>query len=239
MQKKQIVQFVSLIALLAVMVCAYFGIQSYNAAQEEKEKQRQEGAKITLTAFQPEDITGISYDFGGETYEYEKSGKKWKFKGDDSLKIDQDAFHDFLKSVGSIQAQTKVTPADGADASKDGDPGKAGSDAKKAGSDADNEADSGGADTDYGFDKPSRTVTITRDKGTSSLVFGMKNEMLGQYYVKTSESGQIYLVEEEVFTMFDKRAEDFKEAEDTDADDGAKDTDEDEEAGDADDKADD
>lgn len=53
----------------------------------------------------------------------------------------------------------------------------------------------------------------------------MKNEMLGQYYLKTSESGSIYLAEESVYALFDKTAEDFvKEPEtDTDADTDAED----------------
>lgn len=77
------------------------------------------------------------------------------------------------------------------------------------------------ADTDYGFSEPVRTVTNTTANGTASLIFGMKNEMLNQYYVKTSESSTIYLVEESVYTIFDKTPEDFKAEEtqtDTDTD---------------------
>lgn len=205
MQKKQVVQFVVLLVFLVAMIGAYLGIKSYNTAQEEKEQQKQEDAKITLTAFEPDDITKISYDYNGVTYQFEKSGQEWKSKDDSSLNIDQDAFESFLKSAGSIQAQTKVTFQENTDSSENEKADKASVDK---------------ADTEYGFDKPSRTVTITREKGTSSLIFGMKNEMLGQYYVKTSESSQIYLVEESVYTAFDKEAEDFKKVESTDTDDG-------------------
>lgn len=199
MQKKQIIQFAVLFVFLAAMVGAYFGIKNYNAAQEEKKQQEQEDSKIILTAFQPDDITEISYDYNGTTYQFEKTDEEWKSKDDSSLKIDQDAFKEFLKSAGDIQAQTKVTPPEDADASVS-------------------------QDTDYGFDKPTRTVTITTDKGTSSLTFGMKNEMLSQYYVKTSESSQIYLVEESVYSAFDKDAEAFQKTESTGTDD-ASDTD--------------
>lgn len=209
MQKKQVVQFVVLLVFLVAMIGAYLGIKNYNTAQEEKEQQEQEDAKITLTAFQPDDITKISYDYHGVTYQFEKSGQEWKSKDDSSLNIDQDAFESFLKSAGSIQAQTKVTPQENTDASENGNTSKA----------DENKASVDNADTEYGFDKPSRTVTITREKGTSSLIFGMKNEMLGQYYVRTSESSQIYLVEESVYTAFDKEAEDFKKIESTDTDD--------------------
>lgn len=69
---------------------------------------------------------------------------------------------------------------------------------------------------EYGFDPASAVITITTANGTSSLTFGMKNEMLGQYYLKTSESSRIYLVEESVYSIFDKTVEDFEaEEEDT------------------------
>lgn len=72
---------------------------------------------------------------------------------------------------------------------------------------------------DYGFSEPMRTVTITTKNGTSSLIFGMKNEMLGQYYAKTSESSKIYLVEESVYIIFDQKTEDFEQEEtESDAD---------------------
>lgn len=204
MQKKQIIQFAVLLVFLAAMVGAYFGIKSYNTAQEEKEQQEQEDSKIILTSFQPDDITEISYDYNGTTYSFEKTDDIWKSRDDDSLDIDQDAFEDFLKSAGDIQAQTEVTVNKDADESGSGDAGK--------------------EDEDYGFDEPTRTVTITTDKGASSLTFGMKNEMLGQYYIKTSEGSRIYLVEESVYTAFDKDAETFKKTESSDTDD-ASDTD--------------
>ena len=216
MQKKQVIQFAVLLVFLVAVIGAYFGIKSYNTAQEEREKQEQEDAKIALTAFQPDDITEISYDYNGVTYQYEKSDEEWKYKDDSSLDIDQDAFEDFLKSAGSIQAQTKVTPQESTDTTKGDTNVSESENADKT--DVDKEgADK--ADTEYGFDKPTRTVTVTRENGTSSLIFGMKNEMLGQYYVKTSESSQIYLVEESVYTAFNKEAEDFKKIESTDTDD--------------------
>ncbi len=184
MQKKQKIQFAVLIVLLAALAAAYFGIRSYNKKQEEKREQEAEAAQITLTSFKPEDIIGLSYDYDGTVYEFEKNADQWQSVNDSGLVLDQEAFASFAESAGMIKAAAKV--------------------------DAD-------ADTDYGFDQPLRTVTSTTDSGTASLIFGMKNEMLDQYYVKTSEDSTIYLVEESVYTIFDKTAEDFK-AEETKTD---------------------
>ena len=131
----------------------------------------------------------ISYDTGGTSCQFEKEQEEWKAAGHKKLELDQDAFESFLKSAGSITAETEVEAEENAD---------------------------------YGFKNPSRTVTITTTNGTSSLIFGDKNTMLDQYYVKTSESSRIYLVTESVYTMFEKTPEEFKAEEaGTDTDENA------------------
>lgn len=186
MQKKQVIQFSVLLVALIILAGAYFGIRTYNTKQAEKVEQEKEDAKVLLTSFQPEDVTAITYDYDGTTYEFKKSGETWQYTGDPEFEIDEDAFKSFLQTAGSITVQTEVESADDSE--------------------------------DYGLEKPTRTVTVTTEKGTSSILFGMKNEMLSQYYVKTSESSKIYLADETVYTAFDKKAADF-EAKETDTDD--------------------
>lgn len=180
MQKKQIIQFAILLVLILALAGTYFGIRSYNTRQEEEKNKKEAEALITLTSFEPDSVTAVSYDMNGTKYTYEKDGEDWKAVSDSDMTLDQDAFTDFLTKAGAITSENEVQAQDG---------------------------------EDYGFLEPSRTVTITTTNGTSSLIFGMKNEMLGQYYMKTSESSKIYLVEESVYTMFDKTAEDFEQEE--------------------------
>lgn len=180
MQKKQIIQFTVLLLFILVLAGAYFGVRSYNDRQEEQKKQQEAEAKITITSFQPDSVTAISYDYDGTEYSFTKEEDHWKETEDTGITIDQDAFQQFLQSAGSITSDQEVQPEE---------------------------------DEDYGFDTPSRTVTITTTSGTSSLTFGMKNEMLDQYYIKTSESSKIYLVEASVFAVFEKTAEDFRQEE--------------------------
>lgn len=180
MQKKQIIQFTVLLVLILALAGAYLGIRSYNTRQEEEKNKKEAEAVITLTSFEPDSVTAVSYDKNGTEYAYEKDGDDWKAVSDSDMPLDQDAFADFLAKAGAITSENEVRAQDG---------------------------------EDYGFSEPSRTVKITTVNGTSSLVFGMKNEMLGKYYMKTSESSKIYLVEESVYTIFDKTAEDFKKEE--------------------------
>lgn len=189
MQKKQIMQFAALLAAILALAGAYVGIQSYHNRQEEEKSKKEAASIITLTSFEPDSVTAIRYDVCGTEYAFEKDGEGWK------------------------------------------DAGSAGSDGRELDQDAFEEflqkAGSMTADTkvqaqegeDYGFSDPTRTVTVTTVKGTSSLIFGMKNEMLGQYYVKTSEGSNIYLVEESAYEIFEKTAEDFEKTKtETDAD---------------------
>lgn len=186
MQKKQWIQFGGLLTLILILAGVYIGIQSYQKDQEDEKARQEEAAMITLTAFQPESVTAIQYDYNGTDYAFEKTEDIWMNKEDSEAKIDQDAFISFLESVGSIQSDTQVQAEE---------------------------------NVDYGFDEPSRTVEITTSNGTSSLSFGMKNGMLNKYYVKTSESEKIYLVEESVYAIFDKTADDFADVStDTDTD---------------------
>ncbi len=192
MQKKQMIQFAVLLALILALAGAYAGIRSYNKAQEEKKEQQEADERITLTSFEPESVTSVSYDFNGTEYSFYSEQDDWKESSDNEMVLDQEKMEEFLRSAGSISAVRELQPEDG---------------------------------EEYGFDAPARTVTITTANGTSSLIFGMKNEMLGQYYLKTSESSRIYLVEESVYSIFDKTAEDFEAEEDETETDTETDTD--------------
>ncbi len=184
MQKKQIIQFVVLIMAVILMASAYFGIRTYNKKQEDKAQREEAAAVITLTSFEPDAVTAVSYDYDGSRYEFVKEDGKWKEASQSDLILDQDLFSDFLKSAGAIKAASEVNAEE---------------------------------DPAYGFDQPSRTVTITTTNGTSSLLFGAKNDLMDQYYVKTSESSRIYLADTSVYSIFDRKPEEF-EAEETDAD---------------------
>ncbi len=179
MQKKQIIQFAALLALILAMAGVYAAVQASQARQEEEKSKKEAKAVITLTSFEPDDVTAIEYDVDEQIRTFQKEGETWN-AADDDITLDQDAFARFLEQAGSLTSDTLVEAQEG---------------------------------EDYGFSKPTRTVTITTKNGTASLIFGMKNEMLDRYYVKTSESDNIYLVEESVYTTFDKTAQDFEQEE--------------------------
>lgn len=218
MPKKQKLQFAVLLITILALIGAYFGVRAYNQKQEDKKEREDAAATISLTSFSADSVEKISYDNADGAYQFEKEDGVWKEKNHPKLELDQDAFTSFLESVGSITAQTEVDVQP--DTGK-ADPGADGEGDAKPAAGADGEEDAKpAAGTDYGFDQPERTVTITTTNGTSSLLFGAKNEMLGQYYVKTSESSKAYLVETSVYALFDQTAKDFKAEEGKEEDKG-------------------
>lgn len=56
----------------------------------------------------------------------------------------------------------------------------------------------------YGLDAPANTITLTDEKGTITLYLGNGNAISGGYYLKTSNSGAIYLVGDEIVSAFSK-----------------------------------
>ena len=70
MQKKQIIQFVVLIMAVILMASAYFGIRTYNKKQEDKAQREEAAAVITLTSFEPDAVTAVSYDYDGSRDEF-------------------------------------------------------------------------------------------------------------------------------------------------------------------------
>lgn len=183
MQKKQIMQFVALLILILAMTGAYFGIRSYQTKQEEAKSKKEAEAVIPLTAFEPDSVTAVRVDTQGTVSAFEKAGDQWK-AADDGESGGLALDQDAFSDFLKTAGDIRSTTEVDAQEGED-----------------------------YGFANPSRTVTITTKNGTSDLIFGMKNEMLDQYYVKTSESSRIYLVEESSYTAFDRTAEDFKQAE--------------------------
>lgn len=62
---------------------------------------------------------------------------------------------------------------------------------------------------DYGFEAPQQVVTITTADKTVTLTLGAKNTINNNYYLKSSESGSIYMVDGTLSTAFSKTIADL------------------------------
>lgn len=71
--------------------------------------------------------------------------------------------------------------------------------------------------SDYGFDEPANTITLETAEGSKVVKIGMYNEIVSKYYLAIDDSKELYLVESDIVTGFDKTAEDLKATETTTA----------------------
>ena len=61
--------------------------------------------------------------------------------------------------------------------------------------------------SDYGFDTPETTITLTTAQGTTEIVVGMYNEMLTQYYMNINGALDMYLIDGMLVSSFSNTLE--------------------------------
>ncbi|MCM1568986.1 MAG: DUF4340 domain-containing protein [Roseburia sp.] len=108
--KRQKVQMFLLVLALALLGAAFFGLQKYNEAQEEKEAAGTD--TIPVVELASEEIVRISYEYEGETYRLEKRGDTWYDEEDESRGLTQyriTAIASRLASLAANQVITEVT----------------------------------------------------------------------------------------------------------------------------------
>lgn len=107
--KKQKIQLIVLILILAALAGAFFGVRKYKEAQAQKPV---EDEGIVVFNLKQDDIVKIIYDYEGVTYEYEKVEGTWYLAEDHSQGIKQSYLSSMAMGVASIiatQALENVT----------------------------------------------------------------------------------------------------------------------------------
>lgn len=84
--KKQKIQLIILVLVLAALAGTFFGIKKYKEKQAEKPA---EDEGIAVIEVKSEDVINIIYDYEGETYQYEKVEGTWYLAQDHSQSVKQ------------------------------------------------------------------------------------------------------------------------------------------------------
>ena len=105
MKKQQKTLFL-LVLVLVLLVGGYFGLIKYNEWSARKEST--EEVMIAVTELEQESITGISYDYEGETISLVKDGETWVYEDDTSLTIEQSTVETMAKRMAAIEAQQVI-----------------------------------------------------------------------------------------------------------------------------------
>ncbi len=105
MRKKQ---WTILVIALVAIVAASAGLKGYQKKQDQKAAQQEEDEKVYALQFASDDVTGISYEYSGETLEFTKTDDTWSCSTDPTAQIDADKMKTMLSSLGSMTADSTV-----------------------------------------------------------------------------------------------------------------------------------
>ena len=101
-------QWIILVIALAAIVAVSAGLNGYQKKQDQKAAQQEEDEKVYALQFTSDDVTGISYEYSGETLEFTKTDDTWSCNADPTVQIDADKMKTMLSSLGSMTADSTV-----------------------------------------------------------------------------------------------------------------------------------
>lgn len=101
--KKQSRQFVILIAALAFLAAAFFGLKQYNKVQDGKPEE-DSAETTTLVDIDEEDIIRFSYKYNGESYTFEKEEDTWYYAEDPSMSMNQYSINVMVSKLAEVEA---------------------------------------------------------------------------------------------------------------------------------------
>lgn len=104
--KKQQMQLIILIVILAVLAGGYFVLKKYNKAQAQKPDEAQGEEIVSLT---PADIVKFSYDYEDNHYAYEKVDGIWYYAANHDLNLNQSRIETMLSNAVPLTVQETIT----------------------------------------------------------------------------------------------------------------------------------
>lgn len=174
-------QWIILAVVLAVIVAATAGVKVYQRQQDQKAAQKEENEKIYALKFEPDEITGISYEQEGTVLSFTRDGDNWKCDADETADIDADKMKTMLSSLGTMTADSEI---------------KAPEDVSQYGIDQ---------------QPAQQVTLQFSDGSEKTLTFGSTNEIVGGTYVQISGDANVYLVSSSyVNTTLNKGIDDLK-----------------------------
>lgn len=187
---------------LGVLFCVFAVAVAGCFAAKQFAKRADDIDKTSVMNIKADSITGVDWTYNDKKVSIEKSDGEWKYK----------------------DAQNEEDKVDSAKAE---DLTKAIADLK-ASSVLTKEEQEG----DYGFDSPKCVIDVTTDTATTTYTVGNTNEITNEYYLKITGSENIFMVNQDFVSNFEKNYDDIKatpapteEATEAPKDDGAENTD--------------
>ncbi len=211
--------FIVLVVVLIVCLAGYMGLLHYNKYKSDDSES--ESTSVEALSIESSTVRSFSFDINGEQYTFSRV----QAAGDESI---EDSTEEAEESISSGTDSTEETELSETEASEtedvqwvcDNDPelklntskittmlGCITSITASEKFDADTDV------SDFGFDTPQNTITMTTDDNTYTIVVGAKNAMLSQYYIKVNDD--VYLSSTTIPSQFAVTLDDLIQSDDS------------------------
>ena len=204
--------FIILVVVLIVCLAGYMGLLHYNKYKSDDSES--ESTSVEALSVESSTVRSFSFDINGEQYTFSRV----QAAGDESI---EDSTEEAEESISSGTDSTEGSESSETESSETESSETKASETKASETEdeqwvCDNDpelklntskittmlgcitsitaSEKFDADTDvsdFGFDTPQNTITMTTDDNTYTIVVGAKNAMLSQYYIKVNDD--VYL----------------------------------------------
>lgn len=184
--------FIILVVVLIVCLAGYMGLLHYNKYKSDDSES--ESTSVEALSIESSTVRSFSFDINGEQYTFSRV----QAAGDESIEDSTEEAEESISSGTDSTEESESSETEDVQWVCDNDPELKLNTSKittmlgcitnitvSEKFDADTDV------SDFGFDTPQNTITMTTDDNTYTIVVGAKNAMLSQYYIKVNDD--VYL----------------------------------------------
>lgn len=206
--------FIILVVVLIVCLAGYMGLLHYNKYKSDDSES--ESTSVEVLSIESSTVRSFSFDINGEQYTFSRV----QAAGDKSIEDSTEKSEESISSGTDSTEESESSETEDVQWVCDNDPelklntskittmlGCITSITASEKFDADTDV------SDFGFDTPQNTITMTTDDNTYTIVVGAKNAMLSQYYIKVNDD--VYLSSTTIPSQFAVTLDDLIQSDDS------------------------
>ncbi|MDY6155232.1 MAG: DUF4340 domain-containing protein [Agathobacter sp.] len=206
--------FIILVVVLIVCLAGYMGLLHYNKYKSDDSES--ESTSVEALSIESSTVRSFSFDINGEQYTFSRV----QAAGDESIEDSTEEAGESISSGTDSTEESESSETEYVQWVCDNDPelklntskittmlGCITSITASEKFDADTDV------SDFGFDTPQNTITMTTDDNTYTIVVGAKNAMLSQYYIKVNDD--VYLSSTTIPSQFAVTLDDLIQSDDS------------------------
>lgn len=206
--------FIILVVVLIVCLAGYMGLLHYNKYKSDDSES--ESTSVEALSIESSTVRSFSFDINGEQYTFSRV----QAAGDKSIEDSTEEAGESISSGTDSTEESESSEAEDVQWVCDNDRelklnaskimtmlGCITSITASEKFDADTDV------SDFGFDTPQNTITMTTDDNTYTIVVGAKNAMLSQYYIKVNDD--VYLSSTTIPSQFAVTLDDLIQSDDS------------------------